>query len=134
MCILSIILFLLIGVWLGRNEIAYSFADIHILDILSAKLLGGILLFAMVIGVLWSLLTDNSRPAFEAGENYILLVLYRILFDACSLPQFRDCGLCGRLDCFLLYDRRYRLAGIRLVSCSHIAGGSLAGFAGCLRI
>lgn len=87
MCILSIILFLLIGVWLGRNEIAYSFADIHILDILSAKLLGGILLFAMVIGVLWSLLTDNSRPAFEAGENYILLV--SIVFTVSSLTLVR---------------------------------------------
>ena len=87
MCILSIILFLLIGVWLGRNEIAYSFADIHILDILSAKLLGGILLFAMVIGVLWSLLTDNPRPAFEAGENYILLV--SIVFTVSSLTLVR---------------------------------------------
>lgn len=87
MYILSVILFLLIGVWLGKNEIAYSFADIHILDILSAKLFGAILLFAMVIGIGWSFYLEGSRPAFEASENYILLA--SVVFTVFSLTLVR---------------------------------------------
>lgn len=82
MVIFSIIIFLLLCVWLSRNEVAYSLADVHISDILSVKWFGVILLLAMVTGIIANSILDGSYPFISSGSfsTLLLSIIFTVVF------------------------------------------------------
>ncbi len=68
--VLSIIFLLLLSVWVGRQEIAYSFAGLHVSEILSVRTFGGFLLFAFLTGFVLMLLLPQRVGYISADHLY----------------------------------------------------------------
>ena len=68
--VLSIIFLLLLGVWVGRQEIAYSFAGLHVSEILSMKTFRDFLLLAFLTGFILMLLLPTRPYDISADHLY----------------------------------------------------------------
>ena len=79
--VLTTIFLLLLSVWVGRQEIAYSFAGLHVAEILSLKTFSTYLLLAILMGTGLLLLLPYHAENFQMGRlsDLVTVMLLTIL-------------------------------------------------------
>lgn len=87
MQILTVILLLLVVAWLGRNEIAHSFAGVRVGDILSVKSFLLLLSFSMLAGVTWNL--HVGQVFLSLGMWQACAMAMAVCFTVFALSSFR---------------------------------------------
>jgi DNA-binding CsgD family transcriptional regulator len=115
---LSIVFLLVLSIWVGRQEIAYSFAGLHIPEILSRKTFGIYLLLAFALGLGLVLFWPYPTIDLEGDRLYDLVTgmfLTYLIIRSLNIQSSMVTAFWGAL-CGLIYFQQPTMDGYPLPS------------------